>query len=142
MAYIRRKIDIRAPVESVYDFLEEPGNSTAWLRNLVDVRNVTVPGAGTCYHWSWKMAGIRLKGEITNLDDIPNERIVVKSRGGIESLMSIRFESHDTVTTLDLDIDYKIPRPVLGKVGEKSLIMQNERDADAALMKLKERLES
>ena len=142
MAYIRRKIDIRAPVEKVYSFLEDPNNSTVWLRNLVDVKNVKGPGAGNRYRWSWKMAGKRLKGEMTNIEDVPNERIVVKSRGGIESLWSFRFEHHDTVTTLDLDIDYKIPAPVLGKVGEKSLIMQNEREADAALVKLKERLES
>ena len=40
-----------------------------------------------------------------------------------------------------IDIDYKVPIPVLGRLAEKVLAKRNERETDMNLMNLKERLE-
>jgi uncharacterized membrane protein len=84
---------------------------------------------------------MKFKGENTNIEDVPNKRIVIKSKGGIESTWTYNFESRGDATILDLDIDYKIPVPVLGKLAERVLLKRNEREADTNLMNLKERLE-
>jgi uncharacterized membrane protein len=141
MTRIYRKIDIHAPVERVYRYIENPYNLISWMRNFVIVENVRGMGEGSQYSWSWNMAGVPLRGEFTNIEDVPNEQIVLKSRGDIESLWSFRFERHDNVTTLDLDIDYRVPIPANGKVTEQDLFKLNEHDTDVALRNLKERLE-
>jgi uncharacterized membrane protein len=89
------------------------------------------------------MAGIRLKGESTVTEDVPEKHIVVESKGGAESTFTFNFEKRkEDVTVLDLDIDYKVPVPVLGKLAEKVLLKRNEREADMNLMNLKEKLEA
>jgi len=46
------------------------------------------------------------------------------------------------VTVLNLDIDYKIPVPVLGKLAEKVLMKRNERETEMGLANIKEKLEN
>jgi len=53
----------------------------------------------------------------------------------------MNFEPHENATILALDIDYKIPVPVLGKIAEKMLLKRNEREADTNLLNLKGKLE-
>jgi hypothetical protein len=44
-------------------------------------------------------------------------------------------------TRLSLVVEYTIPVPVLGKVGERLALRQTEREADLAMTTLKDRLE-
>lgn len=89
------------------------------------------------------MAGIRFDGESTFTEDVPEKRLVVESKGGINATWKFSLEPRKKdETTLDLDIDYTVPVPVLGKLAEKLVLKRNEREADMGLMNLKERLES
>ena len=142
MALIQRKIDIQAKVEKVYGYIEDPFNFPSWMQGFITIRNVRGIGEGTCYNSLWNMAGVRLRGEFRNIEDVPNEQIVLKSKGGIESLWSFRFENHTEVTTLDLDIDYTPPVSVLGKFPVEVLLKRNEQVVDVSLQKLKKQLES
>ncbi|HPJ07021.1 MAG TPA: SRPBCC family protein [Deltaproteobacteria bacterium] len=142
MAKIYRKIDIHAPVEKVYRYLDDPENLHSWMQNVVVVKNVRGTGDGTRYTVLENMAGVPVRGEFEVIEDLPNDQIVLKSRGDIESLWSFRFEHHPgDVTTLDLDVDYRVPALVLEKVPEQDIIRRNERDLDASLHYLRERLE-
>jgi uncharacterized membrane protein len=142
MARVHKSIEIKVPVNTVYSYLEEPKNAPEWITNMIEVKDVTGSGAGTHFNWTWNMAGIHMKGESTNIEDIPNKRIVLKGKGGIESTWTFNLESHKDVTVLDLDIDYTIPIPVLGKLAEKVVLKQNEREVDMAITNLKEKLET
>lgn len=142
MAMIHRKIDIQAKVEKVYGYIENPCNLTSWMQGFKTIRNVRGIGEGTRYKLLWDMAGVCIRGEFRNIEDVSNEQIVLKSKGGIESLWSFRFENHKEVTTLDLDIDYRIPDTVKRKMPMEILLKRNEKDMDVALRKLKEQLES
>jgi len=88
------------------------------------------------------MAGIRLNGETERTEDIPNKRIVDKSKGAIQSTWTYSLEPHGDMTHLDLDVDYTIPIPVVGKVAEKFVLRLNEREAEMDAQNLKDRLES
>lgn len=46
------------------------------------------------------------------------------------------------VTALDLDIDYKIQIPGLGKLAEKVILKTDEREAEINLMNIIEKLEA
>ena len=88
------------------------------------------------------MAGVPLKGENTVKEEIPEKRIVVESKGGAESTWTFNLERRQDVTVLDLDIDYTIPIPVVGKLAEKVLLKRNERETEMDLMNIKEKLEA
>ena len=142
MPRVHKAIDIKAPVEKVFAYLDDPRNSPEWIHSMIDVKNVKGSGRGTHYDWTWKMAGVKLKGESDHTEEIPNEKIVVKGKGAIESTWTFKFKPHGEITHLDMDIDYKIPIPVVGKVAEKLVLKQNEREAEIDAQNLKDRMES
>ena len=87
------------------------------------------------------MAGVILDGESAYTEYIPNKRIVTKSQGGVESIFTFDFEPQNNGTMLKLTIEYNIPVPVLGKIGEAILLKRNEREADLAMTNIKAVLE-
>jgi len=141
MAKVERSITINAPVEKVFAYIEDPMNELEWIPSLVEVQDVTGRGVETHFRWAYKMAGMRLEGESTNTEYIPNERIVTQSKGDIVSTWTLTFESHDGGTKLNFVIEYTIPVPVLGKLAEALVLRQNEREADLALANIKDRME-
>ena len=99
-------------------------------------------GVGKHYRYSYKMAGVLLKGEATITEHIPNERIVLQAEGGgSTSTWSYSFKMHDGATMMKLDVEYTIPVPVLGKLAEQLVLKRNEREADLAMANLKEIME-
>ena len=81
------------------------------------------------------------KGEDEVLEYTPNQRYVTKSTGGIRSTWTWTFKSEDGGTKLNIIVEYTIPVPVLGKVGERLALGQIEREADLAAANIKARLE-
>jgi coenzyme Q-binding protein COQ10 len=140
MARVERSITINAPVEKVFAYIEDPINELEWIPSLVEIQDVAGQGVETHFRWAYKMAGMRLEGEGTNTEYIPNERIVTRSKGGIVSTWALTFEPHDGGTKLNLVIEYTIPVPVLGKLAEALVLRQNEREADLALANIKDRM--
>lgn len=142
MPRIHKSVDIKAPVGKVFSYLEDPRNAPEWIHSMMEVKNVKGSGRGTHYNWAWKMAGMKLEGESENVEEKPNEKMVIKSKGKVESTWTFNFKSHGDMTHLDLDVDYKIPIPVLGKVAERFVLKQNEREAEMDIQNIKEKLES
>lgn len=141
MATITRSININAPVEKVFAYLDEPANNPEWMVSLVGVSNVTGSGVGQRYNWEYKMIGIPFQGESTVTEQVRNERAVVESKGGIPSTFTFTFRPLEAGTKLDLEVEYTVPVPVLGKMAEKLVLKRNEREADLWMENIKERLE-
>ncbi len=142
MPRVHKSIEIKAPLKEVYDYIDNPETNPEWLMSMVEVHNITGSGVGRHFDWTYKMAGIPLKGESTCTEDIPEKHIVVKTKGGVESTWTFDLEPRKNYTVLNLDIDYRIPVPVLGKLAEKILLKRNEREAEMDLMNIKEKLEA
>jgi uncharacterized membrane protein len=141
MPKVHKSIDIKAPVKKVFSYLEDPRNEPDWMVSLMDVTNVEGKGVGTHFNWSYKMAGMRLNGEAERVEDIPEKRIVDKTKGGVESTWVFNFSSHGDTTTLDMDIDYSIPVPVIGKMAERLILKRNERESEQSILNIKENIE-
>jgi len=141
MANVKRSITINAPVEKVFNYIADPKVQSEWVPSLVDVTDVSGSGVGQHYRWTYKMAGVMLKGETTVTENIPNERRVTQSKGGVTSTWIINLESHDDGSMMELDIEYTIPVPVLGKLAEKIVLKRNEREADLAMANIKDQME-
>jgi uncharacterized membrane protein len=141
MATVERSVTIRAPVEKIFSYISNPTNELEWLPSIIDVRHIVGKGVGQRFGWTYKMMGIPLKGETDIVEYIPNERIVYKTAGGIDSTWTWQFKPEAGGTKLNLAVEYTIPVTVLGRVAEQLVLQRNEREAHMAIANIKERLE-
>lgn len=141
MAKVGRSVTINASVDKVFAYITDPANEMEWFPSITDIRDIKGQGVGQKYGYTFKMAGLPLKGESEVIEYIPNQRYVTKSMGGIRSTWTWTFSPEDSGTRLNVVVEYTIPVPVLGKVGEKLTLGQMEREADLATANIKARLE-
>lgn len=138
MEAIHESIDIHGSVDSVFAYVDDPENAPAWLPSMMEVHNITGHGVGARHQWTYKMAGFPLRGESTTIAHIPNERRVVRTRGGMESLWTYVVERAAVGTHLEITVEYSIPAPLLGRLAEKLVVRRNEREIHLAIQNIKD----
>ena len=144
MKKIKRTIQIKAPVQRVYDFLTQPTNLTSIWPNMVSVSNV-VPSKGGAhdFDWEFKMVGFHFKGHAKTEEAQPGKLVRLRNEAGIPSTFLWTYEGLDGAgTRLSLDLEYTIPAPVIGKLAEVLVAKMNERDIDTLLANLKDVMEA
>jgi ligand-binding SRPBCC domain-containing protein len=142
MAKITRNITINAPVEKVFEYHTDPANNTEYWPSMMEVRDIEDhPSGGKKFNWVYKMAGVRFEGTTTPVEWVRNKRSVVESKGGIESTFVYNYEPEGEGTKISMELDYKVPVPVLGKLAESIILKTNEREADVIFGNLKDILE-
>ena len=141
MTTVKSSINISAPVEKVFAYVSNPMNTPEWMVNLVEHTDVVGSGVGQHYHWKYTMIGVPLRGETTVSEYVPNERWVLDSKGGATSTWTFTFAPHEGGTNLNMNVDYTIPVPVLGKLAENLVLKRNQREAEMSVQNIKERLE-
>lgn len=143
MTIIHKSIEIKAPVNKVFAYIDNPKNVPDWMPNMIEVKNITGSGVGTHYEWTWKIGGMRFNGESTRIEDVPETRIVDKNKGkhGVESKWIYTLNNKGDATILNLFLEYLVPVRVLGKSVEKVIMERNKRETDLGLMNIKKRLE-
>ena len=144
MPKIETSITINAPVEKVFSYLQDnPINLLEIWPNMVEIEDVQqLPKGGTSFRWAYKMAGIRFKGTSEDIEYIANQRVVSKTKGGIETTYTWKFQPKDGGTEMSVEVDWAIPLPVLGKLAEALIVKQQEREFAVVLANLKDRMEA
>jgi len=141
MPTITKSTQIKASVEKVFEYVSDPMTTLEWIPSMMEVSDVTGSGADLHYHWKYKMVGIPFDGESSFREYVPNERTVVEGKGGIPNKITWTFKPHESGTKANIEVEYTIPVPVLGKFAEKLVRKRNEREVDMWLQNVKERLE-
>ncbi len=143
MATLKASITINAPVEKVFAYLSDPNNLPKVWPNLVEVKDVQpAPAGGYNFSWVYKMAGMRFDGASETVEQIPNQRTVTRSTKGIESHFVWTYEPENGGTKLTVEIEYKVPVPLLGNLAEALIVKQNEQEAATLLANLKIKMEA
>jgi uncharacterized membrane protein len=142
MATISRKSTINAPAEKIFSYIGNPMNQLEWLPSISSVRDVSGEGKGQTFAWTYKMAGLPLKGKTETLEYVANKKIGLKTSGGVVSTWTWQFSGAAGKTDVDLSIEYNVPIPVLGKLAEKLVVRQNAREANLAMSNIKSKMES
>ena len=144
MAIVKKSIQINEPAEKVYDYLSDHTNEPEWMPGMIELNPVSGDSrnVGDTYKWKYKMAGIILNGDTVVKEMIPNRKIVTESKLGIKNTFTFNLEPNEEGVMLEINIDYTIPVPVLGKIAEKIVLGKNEREADLALENIKLHLEN
>jgi uncharacterized protein YndB with AHSA1/START domain len=142
MTVVRKEVVVHAPVERVFAYINEPTTLADWLPSMVGVQRVIGTGLGQQYEWTYKMAGLLLRGQSTIVEMVPNRRAVHQSIGTIGSIWTYTLEPHEGGTALAIEVEYTVPIPVLGRLAEKLAVRRDARDLEAALVNVKETLEN
>jgi uncharacterized protein YndB with AHSA1/START domain len=143
MAKVEKTITINAPIEKVFGYVEEPTNLPEIWPSLVEAKDVQrLPNGGTSFRWVYKMAGVRFEGTSEDTDYVANQRVVSKTKGGIESTVTWTFQPEAGGTKVTYEAEYTVPIPLLGKLAESFIVKQNEGEAELILANLKDRMEA
>ena len=138
MIKVKKQIHIDAPVEKVFDFITTPENLPEIWPSMIKTENKkSSPKGGYNFDWEYKMAGVPLRGHSKIIEFVPNERVVGENEGGIPAKLFWDYRADDGGMRLDLQIEYEVPMPVLGKLAEKVVRKINENELEVMLANLK-----
>jgi uncharacterized membrane protein len=137
-----KSITINAPVKKIFDYLMEPTNQPEIWPSLMEIKDVQrLPDGKIKNRWVYKMAGIRLEGTSEGVESVANQRIVSKTKGGVESTQTWMFQPEGDETKVTFEVEYTVPIPVLGKLAEAIIVKMNEHEGEVILANLKSRME-
>lgn len=142
MVKAEANIIINAPVEKVFDLVAETEKLPSWLTLMMEVHDIQGKGVGKKFKWTYKFIGIKFEGMSEIVEEVPNKKIVTKSKAGIESVWTFNFNQKEKGTKVDLLVQYTIPVPVIGKFAESFVVKQGTRDMKHALETLKHVVEA
>ncbi len=142
MESIEKTIHINAPVEEVFEYIDDPRNDPEWMPDMVEVHDVEgPPGVGRQFRWTFKMVGVPLKGHSATIEHVPNRRTVTESKGGVSSTWFADVEPAGDGTKLTMKVEYAIPVPVLGKLAEHLVAKRNKQNFELSVDNIKQILE-
>ena len=143
MAIVMKSIKIDAPADKIFSYIQVPGNLLEIWPSMIEVKDIQpLPNGGNKYGWVYKMAGVRFEGINEDIEIVPNQRIVGKTEGGIESKITWITQPEDGGTNVTFEGEYTVPIPLLGKLAEAFIVKLNEHEAEAILANLKARMEA
>jgi len=143
MAKLAKTATIKAPVEKVFAFTTDPTTLAEVWPSLAEVRDVQrLPNGGTSFRYVYKMAGLRLEGTSEDTEYAANQRVVNKTKGGVQATQTFTFQPEAGGTKLIWEIEYTVPIPLLGKLAEAIIVKMNEREIELVLANLKDRMEA
>lgn len=138
MATLERTITVQASPEHVFRFVDDPHHLMAVLPGLLDVCNVQrLPNNGRRFKWTYKMAGVHFEGFCETTDYLFGQREVSQTHGGITSTIAWTLRPTSEGTQVNLNVDYKVPPPLIGRLTEEFIIHHNEQQAECLLKNLK-----
>jgi len=143
MISVTKMIHIDAPVEKVFEFMDDPHRLVEVWPSLMEVRNLqAAPGGGYNYEWSYKMAGVKLDGTSEVVAFQRDKHAEAVTKAGAESHWYWDYaEADGGGTDLTVTVEYTLPVPVVGRLAEPVIARQNERELDLMLANAKTRLE-
>ena len=142
MASWKDSILIHAPPQDVFAYVDDPRELPTWLPGMIEVRNVIGTGLGQQYEYTYKMGGLQLRGTNIVIEYVPNERGLHQVIGMISALWDYSVEPHPEGTLLNIEVEYSVPIPVLGRLAERLAIKQNAASFELALINVKDVMEA
>ncbi|MGD8998507.1 MAG: SRPBCC family protein, partial [Anaerolineae bacterium] len=129
MAKVKKSIVIDAPVEKVFNYIEEPTNIPEYWPSVLEIKDVEeLPNGGARMTVVYQMAGVRFAIESECTEFVRNQRTVYESRGAASSTLTWTYEPHDGGTKVTAENEYTLNMPVLRKLGESFLTKVNENE--------------
>lgn len=147
MLSVRNEIDIAAPVEEVFAYMDEPQHQVALTPSLVRFDLLErLPNGGCRVEYSYQVCGISFSGEVEATDYVPDHRIVWSVNGNFQGTLRWYFAAageNRTRTRFTYAATYAAPGlPLLQPVLAPLLHWYNKRETRTLMERLQRRLES
>lgn len=131
-AHIKLQTVIPATREQLFEFLTTPGQVRLVLPGLIESTNVSeMPlQVGSTFDYKYQMYGVIVEGcwEVLALER--PTRYEARTTGGAVSTWRYALAEVDGGTELSLDLEYDVPKSLLGQVKIGLLKAINEREAE------------
>lgn len=144
MLTVREHIDVNAPVEAVFAYMDEPRHQPEITPSLTHSHLLErLPNGGSRARYTYRILGLSFSGEVRATDYVPNERIVWSMDGDLHGTIRWYFQTlNDERSRFTYAATYALPGPSLLRPLLKPLVRRyNEREVNALLRRLKSHLE-
>ena len=141
MSEIHKTATFDAPVEKVFDLVDNPDNIPRYIANVERVVNVkrTDQRIGDTFRVIYKVLGITFDEKFTVTGYEPNRKLVSNFDGGMKGTFTWTFEPQGTQTECGMDIEYQVGGGILGKAADALLLERtNEKNMDESLQKMRQ----
>jgi uncharacterized membrane protein len=143
VATVQKSILINSRVEEVFAFVENPSNMPEVWPSLERVTAIErQPNGGYSCTYVYRIVGMRFEGRMDLVEHVLNQRIVTRSKIGMEGTVCWIFQPEGNSTRLSIEAVYSVPVPVVGKIAAALLVRQNEQEAETLLANIKAKQEA
>jgi uncharacterized membrane protein len=143
MLTVREHVDINAPVEAVFEYMDEPAHQADITPSLTHSHLLErLPNGGSRARYTYKIFGLSFSGEVRATDYVPNERIVWSMEGDLQGTIRWYFQAQDDEhSRFTYAATYALPGPSFVRPLLKPLVQRyNEREVLTVLQRLRDRL--
>ena len=141
MPVVTKSMEIKAPVEKVFQVVTDPDNWTKYVSNLVEVTDLSqdIPAKCSTFAWKYRMMGFTFGGTGTVTDNQPGESFAMAFESKFPIKESYVFkDAGDGVTVLEVTIDYEMPSPMKAMFGDSSVMEKiNDMESRGVLEKVR-----
>jgi uncharacterized protein YndB with AHSA1/START domain len=140
---LEQKVQIKAPVQRVFDFLTDPAKIPLVMPSLIE--NTNIPPLplkkDSRFKWKYQMYGVMLQGEWTVTKIESPSRYTATTTGDTASEWDYTLSAAKDGTSVVVAVSYETPKTVLGRVGLGIVQQMNKKELDTYLFNLKTVLE-
>jgi len=142
MVAVSERIEVDAPVEAVFDYMDDPHNQSEISPSITDIRDVEQDETGKSLAFTYEMAGVSLDGRLETETYDPETEIVFDMQGALSGTITWEFEPTDGGTQVTYGAEYDFPSDVLEAVVRPFAARYDERELRTTLENLKTRVET
>ena len=142
MIEVTESVVVDAPLERVWEYMDDPHNQPEISPSITDVRDVEQDESGKSLAYTYRMAGVSVDGSMETSVYEPGERVVFDLEGPLSGTITWEFEAVDEGRTrVTYAAAYDLPSSVLESVVRRFAERYNERELRTTLANLQTRLE-
>ncbi len=145
MFTLQKSIEIEAPVEQVFAYINDPMHESEYMPGTDEVKDIQRLPDGRYTHTNVsKFLGLHLDFKDEQVEVIPNERIVEKMHGaGMDSTITFRFERlGDRKTRVSFVAESSLHAGPLAKFGEAFMARYTDHGTAMAMEAAKAHIEA
>src|SRR5205809_605346 len=136
MPNITKSVEVGAPVEKVFEMLDNPENFPVYVPNVTKVSNIrrSEKRLGDSFDVVYSMMGMEFPETFTYSEYAKPKRLAARYEGRMSGSMGITLEPKGDKTLATLDVNYEVRPGPFGKIANKLLFERmNEKSAERRL---------
>ncbi len=146
MPRVEKSVLLHAPIDQVFSLIaDEPERMSIWWPPIESHKRISPPPTqiDSVSRYVYNILGLRIKGDYQVQTFSRNERFVIHSISGVDSLFDFRFEVYDQrVTHVTVVVEYQLPGAIIGQLLKRSEIeAENVNNLENGLKNLRRLLE-